>query len=907
LSLNPIEDNTLFTTGPQRIFTGSALQEIAFPLGGIGAGTISLGGRGNLRDFEIFGHPDKGRVLPFTFFALWAQAAGEKPVAKILEGHVPAPYRNGFGEPQAQLLGVSRFAEAAFRGEYPTAILELSDPAMPVRATLTAWNPFIPLNVRDSALPAAIFAWTFTNPGAAPVELSLAASLTNPCTMLDVEGHPTSVGATNAYYADNTVKGLVCAHPAADPHHPDTGTLALTTSWPTVDVQTHWYRGGWWDACHLFWDAFSAQGRLSTLTATEPSPRTGETGTLTMRATVPSGGTVTIPVILTWHFAHLRNPWQIDGSAEVLPTYAGAHFSDAWAVARYLHTEYPRLQEETDRWRTAIFTSSLPTYVLEAITSQASILRSPTCFLLADGALFGWEGCSDTAGCCHGNCTHVWNYEQAVAFLFPELERTMRRTEFLYNTRDTGNMAFRTHLPLGANLQDFKPCADGQMGTIVQVYRDWQLSGDDAFLREIWPAVKRALEYAWTMTPDRMDLTSGSGVINAGDDERRSIDSLWDPDKDGVMEGEQHNTYDIEFFGPNTMCTALYLAALRAGEELARYLGEPEKAEEYRQIFASGRRIVDAELWNGEYYTQQVTVIPEVTVPAVLRSPDSACGPTCACKQSPGGTAAALSDAAAPKYQYGDGCLSDQLVGQLAAHVAGLGYLLDPARVRTAVKSIFTHNYRAPIGNFSNVQRVYALNDEAGLLLCSWPHGNRPALPFVYCDEVWTGIEYQVAAHLIYEGWLEEGLQLVKAVTDRYAGHNRNPWNEVECGHHYARAMASWSVKLALDGFTYSLPDGRLGFAPRLRTANYRTFWSTGTGWGTLSVHWEAARATFQVGYGRQTLRCLALTGFADGPLQVVGPCGPLAARREGDTIILHDPILLQAGDALVIVTKYQT
>lgn len=333
------------------------------------------------------------------------------------------------------------------------------------------------------------------------------------------------------------------------------------------------------------------------------------------------------------------------------------------------------------------------------------------------------------------------------------------------------------------------------MGAIIQVYRDWRLSGDDTFLKEVWPKMKPALEYAWTTTPDA----------------KSGYDSLWDPDKDGVMEGEQHNTYDIEFFGPNTMCTAMYLGALRACEEIARHFGETKKAEEYRAIYESGRAKVEAELWNGDYYVQKVKVIDGVTVSDALKSP---------------------SDRLMPKYQYGDGCLSDQLLGQWAAHIAGLGCLLDPQRVKTALKSIFAYNFRSPVGGFSNVQRVYALNDEAGLLLCTWPRGSRPALPFVYSDEVWTGIEFQVAAHLIYEGLIEEGLAVVKAVTERYAGHNRNPWNEIECGHHYARAMSSWSVKLALDGFTFSLPEGRLGFAPRIHAGDFRTFWSTGTGWG---------------------------------------------------------------------------
>jgi uncharacterized protein (DUF608 family) len=898
----PYSHDELYRVGPQRTFAGASLSEIAFPLGGIGAGTVSLGGRGNLRDWEIRNIPNKNSEMYFTLFALWAKTEGAEPVARVLEGQVPPPYRRGYGESQPQWQGVGRFRDASFRGEYPVATVELSDPAVPVTASLRAWNPFIPLNVKDSALPCAIFEWTFTNPSDVPVEISLAATLHNSLTAKDAEGKDVRTGGQTAYQAMHGLRGLFMSHPDADPNAPATGTLALTTTWDAVDAQTRWYHGGWWDPYHIFWDDFATDGRLTPLVETSVAPVQGDTGALALRATVPAHGSVTLPVVLSWHFPKMLNPWEKspwggNPMTDVLDTYVSNFFRDAWAVADYVTTDLPRLRADTDGWRETIFGSTLPDHVLEAATSQASILRSVTCFLTADGKLYGWEGVGDQNGCCYGNCTHVWNYEQAVAFLFPQLERTMRDTEFLHNTRETGNMAFRTHIPPGKMLSDFKPCVDGQMGTIIQVYRDWQLCGDDDFLRAVWPNVKRALEYAWTMTPEKMDQAAGQAAINAPGAERRSIDSLWDLDKDGVIEGEQHNTYDIEFFGPNTMLTGMYLGALQACARMADYLGEPEKAAEYRAIADSGRARVDAELWNGEYYIQQVKVIPEVTVPEVLRSPVQ---PTCACRQSPGGKAAALNEGEVmPKYQYGDGCLSDQLLGQLSAHVADLGYVLDPAHVRAAVKSIFDYNFRARIGDFNNVQRVYALGDEAGLLLCSWPHGNRPALPFVYSDEVWTGIEFQVAAHCVFEGWIDEGLAIVKGVTERYAGFNRNPWNHVECGHHYARAMAAWGVKVALDGFRYSLPHGLLGFAPKLPGAA-RTFWSTGTAWGQYAQEGNTARLA--VRYGTQTLRQLDLDTLPDGPVTITGPTGPLRVARELKHIVFDTPLTLQAGEAIELV-----
>ena len=893
----PYDHETLHNTNPQRTFEGASLTEVAFPIGGIGTGTVSLGGRGNLRDFEIFNRPAKGNVIPFTFFALWAKEDGKAPTAKILEGKIPPPYRNGFGEPQTQLQGVSRFAKASFRAEYPQADVTLTDPEMPVTARLSAWNPFVPLNVHDSAIPAAIFEWTFTNTTNAPVDIALAASASNPLTIKNEQGQYVNHGTVNSYRSDGSLKGILMSQPDADKADPATGTIALSTTWPNPDVQTRWYRGGgWWDKCHLFWDAFSASGRLAPVIDSEAAPWTGDVCSLVMHASIPAGSEVTIPIFYTWHFSRMANPWGGE-AVPVLDTYSGANYSDAWDAADYIARNFDRLKDDTSDWRSVIYGSTLPDYVLEAITSQASIMRSPTCLLLADGRFFGWEGCSDNSGCCHGNCTHVWNYEQAVAFLFPMLERTMRQTEFLHNTRETGNMAFRTHLPPGSTLLNFKPCADGQMGVVMQVYRDWKLSGDDAFLREIWPNMKLALEYAWTMTVDKMSPP----LPETGN---RSIDSPWDPDKDGVMEGEQHNTYDIEFYGPNTMCTAMYLGALRACEEIARYLGETDKADEYRSIYESGKSKVDADLWNGEYYFQLVKVLDGVIVPDHLKSPDSAgCGPTCQCKQSPGGKTASLGDGdIIPKYQYGEGCLSDQLLGQLNAHVAGLGYLLDPEHVKQAVKSIFDYNFRAPIGGFDNVQRVYALNEEAGLLLCSWPYGNRPVLPFVYSDEVWTGIEYHVAAHLIYEGWVDEGLAVVKAVTDRYAGYNRNPWNEVECGHHYARAMASWAVKPALDGFTYDLVEGWLGFAPRINADDYACFWSTNSAWGEYSQYLSNRRFTLRVVKGAQSLSALRIADLPDGEISVTLNGIPVGASRDDKGVFFPMGVNVRDGVTLEIV-----
>jgi non-lysosomal glucosylceramidase len=189
----------------------------------------------------------------------------------------------------------------------------------------------------------------------------------------------------------------------------------------------------------------------------------------------------------------------------------------------------------------------------------------------------------------------------------------------------------------------------------------------------------------------------------------------------------------------------------------------------------------------------------------------------------------------APKYQYGKGCLSDQLFGQLCAKVAGLGYLVDPNMVKSGLKSVFKYNFRDPLGDHANMQRIYAVSDESGLLLCSWPRGSRPQFPFVYSDEVWTGIEYQVANHLIYEGMVGDGLKIVRAVRKRYDGIRRNPYNEFECGSHYARAMSSWGLVLSLSGFSYDGVDKTVYLNPQWNKGReMKCFFSTNTVWGVF-------------------------------------------------------------------------
>lgn len=880
----PFSAKELFVGNRVRTFTGESLAQVAFPLGGIGTGTISLGGRGNLRDWEIWNRPSKGCTLPMTFFALWAQRAGGPPLARVLERRYLPPYLGAHGFDRTNLSGLPRLDEAVFRGEYPFAWIQFADAALPVRVRLEAFTPFVPLDADASGVPVAVLNWTVENRSSKQVQVSLLATMHNPVGFQDI-GVPTQPfpARLNQYRESEAIRGLWFTAPELGATDPNYGTAALVTPWKDLDVQTHLYRGGWWDAAHILWDDFAADGRLKPCIEStyRPGERPGgatpnaETGALALRATIEPRSSETISVMISWLFPHMK-AWT-DGI--IVRTRPSHLFRDAWHAAEFVQENIEELTGLTRRFHKAFFSTTLPGYVLDAVSSQVSTIRTQTCIRLADGQFYGWEGCHDQSGCCSGTCMHVWNYAQTLAFLFPLLERSIRRNEFLNCASPDGHVQFRSSMPANTRMERFHAAADGQMGAIIRAYRDWQLSGDEDFLRAIWPELKRALEYAWTP-------------------------GGWDADRDGIMEGVQHNTYDVEFYGPNPLTTILYLGALRAAERMAIHLGEDAAAQEYRKVFESGRKRIDSLLWNGEYYVQKVTVPEDASVPDHLKM--AGCG--CESREC-------TTEEGELKYQVGDGCLSDQLLGQWASHVAGLGHVLSPERARTAMESIFQFNFRSPVGQVHNVQRSYALNDEKGLLICSWPKGGRPALPFPYCDEVWTGTEYCVAAQLIYEGLLKEGLTMVRAARDRHDGLRRNPWDECECGHHYARAMSSWSLLLALSGFEFSAVARRIAFAPKLNAERFRCFWSCGTAWGTFEQNIRGTRlsATLSVQGGevRLTEVGLARAAFESEKARVadlvVGSAQVVASVAESGpwlAIQFDEMVRLREGQQMRVVVR---
>lgn len=806
----------------------------AFPLGGIGTGNVSIGARGEFRDWELANRPAKGAMNPFSFFAIRVAAPGGAPVARVLQAAFRPPHEADQGYYAGEVAGLPRFATARLRGEYPMLDVDLIDDELPIDVTLTAFTPFVPLDADDSGIPGAVLRYRVRNRGEAPLDVAIAGSLSNPIGAREkrnVFHFPDFDGRPRIDWRDaDGIRGLIFSSDL-DPDAPEAGTLALTTADPTVTGKPQWMAAFWQDGIQVFWDEFRDTGRLAPEPVESLDPDGPpdwvrlRTGSLAIAHEIAPGEERDFEFRLTWCFPNRPRGWngnivRVDPHLDetVRNAYA-ARYADAWAVAADLERRLPHLEAATRAFTRALHDSTLPAEVIDAAASNLAAIRSTTCFRLEGGVFAAWEGSFDHVGSCEGTCTHVWNYAQSVAWLFPELERSARRTEFTLETRDDGRMNFRTNQIFGSPAWDFHPAVDGQLGAIIRVYREWLLSGDEEFLREVWPGLVRALEFAFRE---------------------------WDTDADFVLDGLQHNTYDIEFLGANSLANSMFFAALHAAAALADHLGEQERAVTWREAARTGAARMDEMLFNGEYYEQH------------------------------------LADVDGARYQYGTGVLSDQVFGQSLAHLVGLGHVLPADHVASAVRAVHRHNFRADLTRHESVQRTYALGDEAGLVLCSWPRGGRPRIPFVYSDEVWTGIEYQVAAHLLWEGAVDEGLEIVRAVRARHDGTRRNPWNEVECGNHYARSLASWSVLLAAGGVHVDVPARRLTVAPAFGGA-FRSFFSTGLAWGRLELDDDALR--LRVDGGVLDIRSAVVNGSPLHPAAegAIGAGGVLVFPRRSD------------------------
>jgi len=832
---------------PRFVHTGERSRYIAFPLGGIGSGGFSISGSGRLIDWSIRNKPALQGYNGYSHFAIKAEKDGKLVDARVLNG----PYDlnpsgapglrkmfDGFGHGanRQTMVGVPHFRAVDFYGRFPSADLVFRDERFPGGVRMTAFSPFIPHNDHDSSMPVALFEFELANDSADELTYTLAGTL----------GNYGSNSGTHTFSAKDGVSTLHLTSSEPDLKLSDRGDLTIATDAEDVEHTDFHYRGQWFDNLAVFWKDFARAGRLPERHYAEPrrSRHMGlipEHGTLAARITVPAGARRKVRFAISWSFPHGDAYWAYRASPDgpipdrETPTwrnYYAVHWADSEASARDALLRWDGLAAATMRFRDSIFGATMPAEITDAATATLALLRTATVIRLEGGEIWAWEGQHTQDGSCEGSCTHVWNYQQALPHLFPALERTLRETEFTYNLLPTGGLTFRQKLPLGSGFDVIGPCADGHFGAIVKTCRDWKLSGDTKWLRRYWPQVKRAVEYAWSA--ENLDR--------------------WDPEETGILSGRQHQTLDMELFNPNSWLGTIYVAALLAASEMAAAMGEAALAEKCARLGRNGASHIDEKLFNGRWFIQDI----DLSDKSVLTPFDV------------GRKAGVLADGfmetywsdehSELKYQMGEGCVTDQILGQWHAEVAGIGRFLDDGKVATALKAVHANNFRASLEDHFNPCRNYAFEDEGGLLIATYPEGIRqPMVAAPYAEEVWTGIEYMSASHMIMRGLVDEGLEVVRAARDRHDGSRRNPWNDIECGSYYARSMSAWQLVNAWSGLSADLVAGRIGFAPRAK-GDYRLFWSAGNGFGELIS--KGGRLSLAVLGGSLDVREIAVAGL---------------------------------------------
>ena len=564
-------------------------------------------------------------------------------------------------------------------------------------------------------------------------------------------------------------------------------------------------------------------------------------GSVGRQITLKPGAKTTVKFILTWHFPNLS--LSMKGGKDVGREYA-SRFKDALSVTQYIAKDFERLVGHTKLWRDTWYDSTLPYWFLDRTMANTSTLATTTVYRFRDGRFWAYEG----VGCCEGTCTHVWHYAQAPGRLFPDLARRQREeVDFGLAMHEDGGIGHRMGMEKAIH-----PADDGQCGRILGAFREHQMSPDDAFLKRTWPKVKKAIQYM--------------------------IDR--DTNRDGILEGAQHNTLDAAWYGRISFLSSLYLATLRAGEAMATEMEDPAFAEECKAIADKGATTI-LELYNGEYFFHE------------------------------------LDPQHIDKIAVGTGCYIDQVFGQFWAHQVGLGYLFDQDKIRSALSALYRYNFVPHIGRFRETftrGRWYAMDDDKGLIMCSWPKGGlnekwHKAWQFMYFNECMTGFEWQAAAHMIAEGQVEEGMAVSRAIHDRYDGRRRNPYHEIECSDHYSRAMSSYGAFLAACGYASHGPQGYLGFSPKVREGDtFKCAFTAAGGWGSYEETSKGKQfnASVTVKWGTVKLKTLGLDlpeGATGVAVALDGKALSASLKTVNNTrrVVLAQSIELGTGQVLTV------
>lgn len=938
-------------------YTGEQLNQIAFPIGGLGAGMYCIEGTGALGSLSITHKMDFFNE-PNSFAAITILGQNNQPnVTRVLEGPVPLhKYFNRIGAASGYMFktyGLPRFETCTFTARFPFAEIDLADKDLPLKVKLTAWSPFIPGDVDASSLPAGALEYTLTNTGLEQIN-----------TVFSFNTHNFMNGSIGS------IEGGFILYGADGADREDKAAFAFFIDDPDVKVNHAWFRGGWWDSITIAWEDV-IQGRMRQ----NPSSLNNETGaTLSLPVTLAPGETKTVTLNTCWyvpqsgqrygqirhgavsafgdapssgagrlqhpvigflgkHFVNtydgtldegvgtLTSPpftvthkmlyflcgggndqeklnvqilsntdevlgqttgnntenlsWQSydisslantqiririvdqstnswghiladqfilsdypledlvtsdkhtlindyskyiilqdfeDGYGDWIiqsdappPTYGApqtytpwyaTQFSSINEMAQAWREQAPSLRTRSNAFADAFHSQTLPSVILEAVSANLSILKSPTIMRQHDGKLWGWEGNNDIGGIGMGSNSLAWNYAQAICHLFPAGERTFRETQFYFGQEESGRQALRKNLPITPGGSDFDTPI-GALGEIMSVHREWRISGDSKWLIQMWPKIKDAMNY---------------------------VIATWDPEAMGLLTHPHHSPYASHNYTPDSLCSSFYLGALTATIRMG-YAAE-DNVDQYRTILARGRHRMETELFNGEYFIQKTlsAPFPMGSAPVIKSGQDANYIDI-----------VDIVNAKGSLYQYGSGCLSNGLLGLGIARACYIDEdIVNPDMIRSHLNAVYSYNFKSDLALTPNIQRIYAIGQEGGLITCSWPRGDKPPLPINQSDEISSGTEYQVALHLISIGEIEKGLEIIRTTRKRYDGRKRNPFNEIEDGHFSARSMASYALIQGLTGLRYDAISKTLyinGNQP-----NARFFLATNTGFGLVTT-----------------------------------------------------------------------
>lgn len=823
----------------------------AMPLGGIGTGNLSIGPDGGLRQWQLTNNVNHVGDAPGSFFALRVcQIEPPFDEIRILQSSSIAierperlaPLVNDHRVPEWQRTLVKRtggFARTSMNATYPIARVTFADSVLPIAVELEALTPYHPHDADGSGLPAATFAFTLTNTGELPLHGWLGASLLN---LVGSDGIVNPAGVQHPGFGGNTNiiergpwTSLIGQNTSLNADDPFNGQVSLTSDRASSHVFPQWTEP------QQFIEFLGSrtpgvtqplapgdkrpdpQGDAPSGRAQASAAGSSWCGGLADFWALAPGESTTLTYVISWYFpnryVNFNQFGPVNPAWGASTFWLGNHYATRFASVRDVTREVlgslPDHRANTRRWADIFSSSSLTEHYSGFFAAQAIPLRSPTCFRTADGEFFGFEGAAGAStgthgarsgGSCPMNCTHVWNYEHALSYLYPSLERSMRRTEFEVMQAPDGSIPHRVIAPTYLRqLWDRRvygpeePALDGMLGAVLKTYRELRAGWPIDEVARYWPNLRRLM---------------------------RHIEERWVTAGDGTLRGIQPSTHDIDLAGVNPFMGTLWLATLRAYERLALLMEDTKQADWATAMFDRAQLSYEEIMWTGEYYRQ------------------------------------VLDDDDPRDFQWGNGCLADQLIGQWWAHELDLGHVLDPQRIRITLSAIVANNLQRGFREISHPFRIYADGDDTGLVMATWPHGGRPEVPTRYADEVWSGVEYQVAAHCVREGLHEEAQAIIDGALARRDGTRRNPFNEIECGDYYVRSMSAWTILRAATGWDYDAVTRSLRIAPaREFFANdeMRFPFVTGEAWGTVTV--SGSEVQIAVNGGDLAIDSLTVTG----------------------------------------------